>query len=92
MSEIWIPVKGYELQYEVSNMGRIKILPKQVKCSFGSNRINSEKISLGSLDKEGYRQFSLIKNREEKKVKIHRLVAYHFLPVSIDKLEVNHLI
>jgi len=91
MSEIWLPIKGYECLYEISNFGRIKILPKKVNCLIGKSRINKERISLGSLDKEGYRQFSLISKGIEKKVKVHRLVASHFINSGNDNLEVNHI-
>jgi len=32
MEEIWVPVKGYEGLYEVSNMGRVYSCGRTIEC------------------------------------------------------------
>ena len=45
MQEIWKDVTGYEGLYQVSNLGRVKTMPK---------RGHKEKIMKPSLKKDGY--------------------------------------
>ena len=82
MQEIWKPVVGYEGLYEISNLGRVKSLPRN-GTSF------SEKILQHSIAK-GYRQVILSKNNERKSVTIHRLVATAFLPNEKNYPCINH--
>jgi hypothetical protein len=84
--ELWEPVKGYELLYEISNMGRVKILQKMV--AYG--RIQEEMIAKLRLDKDGYVTFTASKNNVVKTLKVHRMVAIAFIPNPDSKPEVNH--
>src|SRR4051794_19843272 len=79
--EIWKPVNGYETLYHVSNMGRVKCLQKH------GNR--KERILKPWNDQ--YLKVCLWKNAIQKRHRIHRLVAEHFIvkPTGT-KLEVNH--
>lgn len=82
MQEIWKAVVGYEGLYEVSNLGRVKSLPRNGTCM-------SEKILKYSIDK-GYRQVILSKNDKRKSAKIHKLVAMAFLPNENNFPCINH--
>jgi hypothetical protein len=81
--EIWLPVKGYEGKYEVSNKGRVysisyrRILAIQKKYRTG-NILTA--IHVG-LKKDGKR----IMHR------VHRLVAYAFIENHENKPEVDHI-
>jgi hypothetical protein len=75
--EIWKDVPNYEGYYQVSNLGRIKSLPKVT--SFGIGHINwVEKILKPSRDKDGY--FCFVSCIDYKKVthKIHQIVLLSF--------------
>lgn len=78
--EIWLPVKGYEELYAVSNLGRVKSL-----------KFDKEKILKPAKRKDGYLQVVLCKNGKMKHFLIHRLVAEAFLPNPEGLPEVNHL-
>lgn len=87
-NEVWKPIKGFEGLYEVSNLGRIKSL------KFGKEKIlKTDK----SINKEGYHKVSLRKDKIRYFPYIHRLVAFHFIPIPkelkdipIEDLQVNH--
>ena len=51
MKEIWKDIKGYEGQYQVSNLGRVKSLPRTTPYinKADTNLLNSEK---GNLKKK----------------------------------------
>ena len=78
MSEKWLPVVGYEGLYEVSNKGNVRSLfryKKQLKPSKGSN---------------GYLSVELFKNKQGKRISIHRIVAIAFIPNPDNLPIVNH--
>lgn len=78
--EIWRDISGYEGLYQVSNLGRIKHLPRVVVRSDGRRRTFCEIISKGHLHDTGYYVINLTKNGISKRKLIHRLVAEAFLP------------
>ncbi len=71
--EVWLPVKGYEGRYLISNYGRVKRLYKSSKNI----------ILAGSWGKDHrkktYRKVNLYKNAKFKSFYVHRLVAQHFV-------------
>lgn len=86
MEEVWKPIDGYEGLYEVSNLGRVKSLPKQ--CGY---RKSEEKIMKLDTSKDGYLLASLCKNNKPKKYQMHRLVAKAFIPNTENKPQVDHI-
>ena len=91
-NEIWKDVIGYEGLYQVSNLGNVKSLPKEQRCTNGY-RVTKEKILKQSIDGRGYFNVVLYKNRVAKTRKIHQLVAVAFLnhtPCGF-KLVVDHI-
>ena len=81
-AEIWKPVVGYEGLYEVSNLGRVKSLPR--KDSKGGIKSQRETIW-------GYLLCQLWKDGKGKNHSVHRLVAEAFIPNPEVKQTVNHI-
>lgn len=75
--EVWKDIKGYEGLYQVSNLGRIKSIRRNI-------------IMKVRKDKYGYYQLGLTKNKEQKTFKAHRLVAETFIPNHNNLPEINH--
>lgn len=82
--EIWKDVKDYEGLYQVSNLGRIKSIPR-------NGTIKLEKILKPSLSKDGYYKVSLNKNGKQTSFRLHRIVAIAFLENRENKPQVDHI-
>lgn len=81
-NEVWMPVKGHEGKFEVSNLGRMRSVRRVV--DFGKNKRTVEPIILKqSTDRDGYK---LVCN-----IKVHRAVAIAFIPNESNKPQVNHI-
>jgi hypothetical protein len=93
INELWLPIKGYESFYEISNLGKVKSL-KRAENFFRKGkiikRIRKEKILIPCYSK-GYHIVSLCKDGKSEMKKIHRLVAIAFLPNIENKKQVNHI-
>lgn len=77
----WVEIPGYMGMYFAHESGFIKsIYPPY-----------PPRIILGSKDKSGYLQLSMIQNGKKVKRKIHRVIASVFHPNPENKLQVNHL-
>ena len=55
MKEIWKDIKGYEGLYQISNLGRVKSLPREYRCVFSTKEI----IMKPSTNIAGYLQINL---------------------------------
>lgn len=78
-TEEWKDVRGFEGLYQISSFGRFKSLPR-LKRHSGNHYITIKgKMIIGSYDGGGYIQVQLIKDGIRKQMKIHKLVAIHFL-------------
>ena len=92
MNEVWKDIKGYEGLYQVSNLGRIKSL-----YGWNGHRyLEREKIlkPTSKYDKRvSYPRavIKLIKGKDKKDYKVHRLVAQAFIPNPQNKPQVNHI-
>lgn len=82
--EIWKDILNFEGEYQISNLGRVKSLPRFKKRK-------EEKILKISKGKRGYYSIVLWKNQKSKTFTIHRLIACHFIPNPENKREVNHI-
>ena len=86
MNEEWRDIPGYEGLYQVSNLGRVKSLEKI--DARGWHR--KEKILVQIDNMHGYYQLMLYKNKNKKKISVHRLVALAFIPNPNNYPCVNH--
>ena len=88
--EIWKDIKGYEDYYQVSNLGRIKSLPRLVwngKKMF----MLQERIKKHNIDKQGYHLIILHREGKIKSFLIHRIVFEAFNGEIPDGMQINHL-
>lgn len=85
MKEIWQPIKGYEGLYEISNLGRVKALPKIVRFRYYEEKILKSKINktqemVGLKVNQVYTSFcvarlvalAFVQNRENKPFVLHK--------------------
>jgi hypothetical protein len=79
--EIWLETHVSD-RYLVSNLGRIKSLPKRTRT--GSRILKT------SMYENGYCFVDLVVNGAVKRFLIHRLVAIAFIPNPKNKQQVNH--
>jgi len=77
MNEVFIPIIGFENYYEISNLGRVKSIKKNI-------------IRKTYLDKDGYECITFKVKQISYPRKIHRLVALNFIDNN-NKLVVNHI-
>lgn len=93
MQEIWKDIVGYEGLYQVSNLGRVKVLPKTIHYGWYNNKVvnQEEMIKKNTLrNKSGYYFTTLTKDKVRHFFQIHRLVAEAFLPNPNNYECVNH--
>ena len=90
MTEIWLPIEGYENLYEVSNLGRVRRLESVVNCKNGVTKKFPGKILKPGTNR-GYLLVTLYKNGIHRNYYLHRLVATAFIPNPDKKPQVNHL-
>jgi len=94
MDEIWKAVIGYEKLYQVSNIGNVK----SFVCGYN---FNTKEIKFRTIPKilnhniqsgHGYLTVMLCRDGEQKRKRIHRLVAEAFIPnKNIELTHINHI-
>ena len=89
-NEEWRPIKGYEGMYEVSNLGRIKGLPRKVNNHTGYIQLK-ERFLRGHTTTKGYIQLQLSSRPNRVLKLIHVIVAEAFIPNPNNFPQVNHL-
>lgn len=90
MVEIWKDIKGYEGLYQISNLGRIKSLKREVDCGKGE-RILEERVLKNMINIHGYYYIHLRKEKRKHAKTIHRLVAEAFIDNKANLPVVNHI-
>lgn len=87
MEEIWKDIPGYEGYYQVSNLGRVKSLPRGKQWPYRQTHNNIRKPRMTS---RGYYRVNLSKWNEVKSYFVHRLVAMAFIPNPDNLPIINH--
>lgn len=77
--EIWKDIKDYESLYQVSNLGNIKSISKNI-------------ILKQAKDKDGYLRVNLSKNGKKKTFRVHQLVYYNFKRIPPKGIEIDHIL
>ena len=90
MKEEWKDIIGYEGYYQISNLGRVKSLEREVKCAYNSKRLVKERIMKCNKDKDGYLLVLLAKESKNKYFKVHRLVGIHYIDNPDNLPQINH--
>lgn len=91
MVEEWrnIEIEGL-YPYQVSNLGRVKALPKVVEYVDGRKRKYSESPIILRPDTKGYFQVQLYNSTRSREYRVHQLVARAFISNPDNKPQVNH--
>ena len=82
MQEIWKDIPNYEGIYQVSNLGNVRDII--------TDRHRKPK-NLTLNHRSGYYSVMLCKDKTQKNVLVHRLVAQSFIPNPQNKPQVNHI-
>jgi len=86
-SERWLPVAGYEGFYEVSDLARVRSLPRMTRHA----GLKGGQILRTPLGNHGYPTVNLSVDGHRKVHLVHRLVAAAFLGPCPEGMEVRHL-
>lgn len=88
----WLPVKGYEELYEVSDTGEVRSVDRVLSVTNQKERLFKGRVLLQIMNKQvQYKQVSLWKENKGTSYYVHRLVAEAFIPNPESKPEVNHI-
>jgi len=91
----WYPVKNYEDKYifcldEVTGI-KVKILPQTIIDKNGVVYQRPGKDVIPYINKDGYYSFAANRNCKSIVYKVHRAIAYQFIPEILGKTHVNHI-
>lgn len=89
--EVWKDIEGFEGIYQISNLGRVKVLDREVPHWRGGVSIRKSRIINPYKTNAGYMIVSLTKECKESRFLVHRLVAKSFLSNRNKKAQVNHI-
>lgn len=89
LAEEWRAVVGWEGFYEVSNLGRVRSLPRMTVRNGHALTVKGGILSANIAC--GYPNLSLRVNGRYQTATIHRLVGFAFVPNPHGYLEINHI-
>lgn len=88
--EYWCDVEGYP-GYQVSNLGNVRSLDRVVRRKNGRTLTIKGQPLKPQKNHKGYLRVRLRKEKKEKALSVHRLVATAFIANPKSKPQVNHL-
>lgn len=88
--EEWKWVSGYEGYYQVSNLGNVKSVDRNILYSNGIKRKHKGKLLSPEIDKDGYERVDFRRNGSHDKQFVHRVVAKEFIPNLENYPVINH--
>jgi hypothetical protein len=91
MTEIWKDVKDFTGMYEVSNLGNIRSVTRQVLCRNNCVKMVNGKILRQQINRRGYSIIGLSLGDNPKTFSVHQLVATAFIPNFCQSTELNHI-
>jgi len=89
--EEWKYIDGTDKAYMISNMGKVKSMPRYVQRTDGKPYFTKERILRYAIDGNGYARLAFRHLGKFKTFKLHRLVAEYFCEKHDGKNEVNHI-
>ena len=90
MEETWKDILGYEGMYQVSNLGRVRSLDRDIWNGVNYFKKQGRILKQGENHK-GYPIVYLSVSQVDKTCSVHRLVAQAFIPNPDNKPQVNHI-
>ena len=90
MSETWLPIPGNE-GYSVSSNGGVRSDRRVIVRSTGDPHTVPGRTLSQRVDSGGYHHVSLWRNRHEKHMQVHRIVAEAFIGTCPPGAQVRHL-
>lgn len=91
--EIWKDIPGWEGYFKISNLGRIKTVPRSIIHKNGSIHYVKERIRKqtpgGRLRK--YLNIGIVKDGREYRIRTHKAVASAFIPNPLNKPCIDHI-
>jgi hypothetical protein len=100
MEEIWRPVQEVGGLMEVSNLGRVRTIDRDLEVAErrrdGRSQGNFRRKQYGRVlspcvGRHGYLEVALMVNSKRKKYRVHRLVAAEFVPGYFEDASIDHL-
>src|SRR5699024_10761196 len=88
--ESWKDIEGYEGLYQISNLGRVKSLSRDIQMNGYIKRSKMTYLRFSRLP-YGYLTVALSKRSIKKQFYVHRLVALYFVDNPNKYNEVNHI-
>lgn len=89
--EIWKDVVGYEGLYQVSNLGRVKSLERNITIRNKYKGVKKERALKPSPNEKGYLAVRFYINGHFPTFVVHRLVAEAFLTDFSAEKQINHI-
>lgn len=87
--EIWKPITGFEGRYDVSNLGRVRSLTRQVRCRVGYHWLHGRVLKPYINAKRG-KGYASLRLGDTKNYDVHTLVAVAFIGPRPEGHECNH--
>jgi hypothetical protein len=77
--EVWLPVVEYESLYSVSDLGRVRSVPRRVRNGSGMRTVPSKLIAMHAISPYGHLGVTLWRENVAQRVPVHRLVLTTFI-------------
>lgn len=95
-TEVWVNIAGYEGFYQVSDLGRVRSMPRQSitkQARYDKPVVMNRpgRILKVGISSDGYPTVMLCRDGKPKNHRVHRLVAIHFIDNHSDKPAINHI-
>ena len=91
MEEEWRPIVGFEGEYEISSIGRVRSLDREIIFNDRRKRLFRGKVIAVNINPNGYKAVGLSRHHKNINKYIHKLVAESFIDNPNNYNVVNHI-